>query len=541
LTLAVIYKVAIVLTKSQLRGSQRSRLLTNLLGDPRIILVIDSFLLLALGIFEYTLLLTNAISGFREIIRSAEVEGLASVPTAIGFTVIVFGVLYEISQPVQFTNTDLVNWLPISPTEYVAGSIISASYLYSFTLSLFLGGLLGPALYFGLGVVWTAAALMAMVALLTGSCVVEILKALTNRISSSFYKRTGRSGIAFRLAFTIIILVFVQLIFSGQIALYLVQSIVQAVRAAWYAPVVWPSVAVLSIANGSILDFMIFSSLSTVFTLVLFGIAAGLRARNWIPVLVSIRLTKRTYHPSVSRIRIPGFGSVESAIFRKDLRSILRRREMSRFLAIPFILAISTIITLFSSRFESESVGLLSVILLYLLSVTIFVQMLGMTSLGSEGYAVWNIYAAPIQPRELLRSKLLYVTSLGVAFCMTMAVVFGILVSSAMNHLPILIILGIATVFEQGAIGIGIGARFPDFRETVRSRYVSFWGSILGILVGLIVSMVTISPILLSIFLYRRFLDRFTILAAALALLVTMLAWKVAERQVQTLLENICI
>ena len=541
MTLDVIYKVAVVLTKSQLRGSQRSRLLTYLLGDHRIILVIDSLVLLAMGIFEYALLLTNAIPGLREIIRNAEVEGLASAPTAIGFTVIILGVLYEISQPVQFMNTDLVNWLPISPIEYVAGSIISMSYLYSFMLSLFLGGLLGPALYFGLGMVWAAAALMAMVALLTGSCVVEILKALTNRISSSFYKRTGRSGIAFRLALTIIILVFVQLIFSGQIALYLIQSLVQAIRAAWYTPVVWPSVAVLSIANGSVLDFMIFTTLSMVFTLALFGIAAGLRARYWIPVPVSIRLTKRTYHPSISRIRILGLGSVESAIFRKDLRSILRRREMARFLAIPFVLAISTIISLFSNRFESDSAGLLSVIVLYLLSVTIFVQMLGMTSIGSEGYAVWNLYAAPIQPRELLRSKLLYVTSLGLTFCMTMAVVFSILVSSAMNHLLTLVTLGIATVLEQGAIGIGIGARFPDFRETVRSRYVGFWGSILGVLVGLIVSMVTISPILLSILLYRRFLESFTILAAALALLVTILAWKFAEREVKTLLGNIRI
>ena len=119
MTLAVIYKVAIVLTKSQLRGSQKSKLLTSLLGDPRIVLVIDSVLLLALGIFEYTLLVTNAIAGFREIIGGVKVEGFASVPPTIGFTVIVLGVLYEISQPVQFVNTDLVNWLPISPIEYV--------------------------------------------------------------------------------------------------------------------------------------------------------------------------------------------------------------------------------------------------------------------------------------------------------------------------------------------------------------------------------------------------------------------------------------
>ena len=59
------------------------------------------------------------------MIRNIEAEGLAGVPTAIGFAVIVLGVLYEISQPVQSMSTDLVNWLPISSTEYVAGSVIS--------------------------------------------------------------------------------------------------------------------------------------------------------------------------------------------------------------------------------------------------------------------------------------------------------------------------------------------------------------------------------------------------------------------------------
>ena len=49
MSLNTIYKLAIVLTKSQLRGSQRSKLVARLFGDPRIILVVDALLLLALG------------------------------------------------------------------------------------------------------------------------------------------------------------------------------------------------------------------------------------------------------------------------------------------------------------------------------------------------------------------------------------------------------------------------------------------------------------------------------------------------------------
>ena len=539
MSLSRIYKLTIVLTKSQLRGSQRSRLLTRLFGDPRIILVIDVFLLLALGILGHILLSMNWIAGFREMIRDTEAEGLAGVPTATGFAVIVLGVLYEISQSAQSMSTDIVNWLPISPFEYVAGSVISESYLYSFMLSLFLGGLLGPALYFGLSRVWVGAAFMALIALLIGSCVVEILDALTNRVSSSFYKHSGRSGIVFRLALTIIILVFVQLIFSGQIAVYLIKSTVQVVRVGWYIPAVWPSVSVLSLAQGSIIGFLVFGTLSIGFMLLLFGLAVGFRARYWVSVPVSIKLTTQTYQPSRSQVPIPGLGRVESALLRKDFRSILRRREMARFVAIPFVLAASTGISLFGSR--SDSLGLTSVLPLYVIPIVIFTLMLGMTSIGSEGYAVWNLYAAPIRPRELLRAKLFYVASLSFIFCIAMAAIVGILNSSAMAHLWSLVTFGIAIVLEQAMIGISIGARFPDFRESVRSRYVGIWGSLFGIVAGLVIAMLTISPVFLSVLLYRRLYDGFTILGFALGLMVFIVTWKIAEWQVNALLRNMPI
>ncbi len=535
----VIYKLAIVLTKSQLRATQRNKLVARLFGDPRSIIIVDALLLLGVGTLGYVLLSMNWIAGFADMIRNIESEGLAGVPTSIAFAVIVLGVLYEISQPLQSMSTDLVNWLPISSTEYVAGSVVSEAYLYSFMLSLFLGVLLGPALYFGLSLIWVAAALMAVIALLTGSCVVEILDAVTNRISSSFYKRSGRSGIIFRLGLTIIILVFVQLIFSGQIAGYLIRSIVHTVQVAWYVPMVWPSVSVLSLSQGSIMNSIIFGALSIGFAFTLFQVAVMVRARYWVPVPVSVRLSTRTYLPSESRVSIPGLGSVELALLRKDFRSILRRREMARFMAIPFVLAASIGLSLVTSHATSDSLNFVTILPLYIIPVTIFAQMLAMTSIGSEGYAVWNLYAAPIRPSQLLRAKLIYAITLGIIFCVGMAIFFSILVNSALPHLWVLMIVGIVTVLEQSAIGISIGARFPDFREMVRSRYVSIWASLLGLFVGLFISFLTISPIFLSIHAYQRFLNQFTILSLGLGLIAFLITWKIAERQIESLLRNI--
>ncbi len=536
-----IYKLAIVLTISQIRGSQRNRVLARIFGNPRIILVIDLLLLAGLGLVGYLLLSRGPATILRDAVGGIEAQALAGIPSGIMFSVILFGVLYEISQPIQSLSTDLVNWLPISPIEYVGASTISESYIYSFMLSLLLGLLLGPALLFGMTQVWVAAALMATIALFIGACVVEVLDAITNRISSSFYKKSGRSGMVFRLAITIILLVSVQLLFSGQVIVYLLQSITSTVKLAWFVPVVWPSVAVLFASQGNTINFLLFASLSSLFTLGLFGVASDFRSRFWVPVPVSIKLSSQTYHILNIGIKIPGIGAVEAAIMRKDLRSLTRRREMARFLAIPFVLAVTMGISFFPLKGESmpEGPGLLAMVPLYIIPVAIFVGLLSMTSIGQEGYAVWNIYAAPIRPGNLLKAKVLFASILGLAFAAGMLTLFWLLLRPSEEFLLIIAAVGMAVVFEGSAIGTYFGARFPDFREMVRSRYVGVWGSLFGMMLTLITAMLTTSPIIVSVMFYQRIVPELAVASLLFALTAFAVAWKLANHQIKALLQNI--
>ena len=535
-----VYKLAVVLTRSQIRGTQRSKTLARIFGEPRIILAADVALLVGLGLAGY-LLLSKGPPFFLELISNIEASALAGVPVGIASAVILFGVLYEISQPIQSLNTDIVNWLPISPTEYVAASTLSECYIYSFMLSLFLGLLLGPALILGMAPSWIAAALMATVALAIGSCVVEVLDTITNRISSSFYKKSGRSGIFFRLALTIIMLVFVQLLFSGQIIGYLLQSVVQTVRIAWFVPVVWPSVAVLGVSQGNIFTFLEFAGLSALFTLALFAAATKLRAKFWVPIPVSIKLSPQTYHARGIGFRIPLIGVPESAILRKDLRSLTRRREMARFLAIPFVLAISMGISFFPMGGQSmtDAPGLLVIIPLYLLPIAIFVGLLSMTSLGQEGYAVWNLYAAPVKPSRLLRAKMLFAILLGLLFGVGMLAVLSLLLRPLATYFWFVLAMGVAVVFEESAIGMCFAARFPDFREMIRSRYVGVWGSLVGMVLAIVSAMLTAAPIIISVMAYGVILPQLAILGFLFAFAILVVASKLANSQITLLLQNI--
>jgi hypothetical protein len=304
---------------------------------------------------------------------------------------------------------------------------------------------------------------------------------------------------------------------------------------------VWPSVAVLGVSHGNILTFLEFAVLSALFTLVLFEVAANFRARFWVPVPVAIRLSTQTYHAPRLRLHVPWIGIGESAILRKDMRSLTRRREMARFLAIPFVLAVSLGLSFFPLGGESmsDAPGLLAIIPLYLLPIAIFVGLLSMTSIGQEGYAVWNLYAAPINPSKLLRAKMLFAIILGLLFGVGMLAVFSFLLRPLAAYFWVILALGLAVVFEESAIGICFGARFPDFREMVRSRYVGVWGSLLGMSVGIISAMLTAFPIIISVIRYHSIIPQLVSLSFIFAFAVFVVASKLANSQIKVLLQNI--
>jgi hypothetical protein len=544
LTLKSVFKLATVLTKSQIRGYQRGyqskRTLAKIFGDPRTIFFVDVALLVGLAALGYYMLASIVPAEFQDSLRQVEGQGLAGVPTIMAFSVILFGILSEISQPVQSISTDLVNWLPISPGEYVAGSALSLSYTYSFMLSFFLGISLGPAIYFDSFSIWTVSALMSITSLFIGACAVELLRALTNRISSSFYKKSGRSGIIVRLLLTIIVLVIFQLLFSGPIVTYLLKQLTQTVRATWFVPVIWPSMTVLSFSDGTILSSIGFGFLSIAFLAALFVMAVEFRALYWTPVPVSIKLSNQAYRPATQSRRWLGLSIAESAIVHKDWRSLTRRREMARFLAIPFVLAISMGVSFLPLGNGTVSDQLaFALLFMYLTPIALFSVFLSMTSLGQEGYAVWHLYVAPLSPRQLFKAKFLLAALLGVAFDFGLLLVLSLLMKPAITILFALVPVGLIVVLEESTFGVYFGARFPDFRETIRSRFVTVWGSVGGMGISWSLAILTAVPLFVSVHLFGSVTIPLLIVSMIIGVIVSLYEWRLAEREIRVLLKNI--
>ena len=533
-----VWPLAIVLTKSQLRSYQRSKLLAKLLGNPSIIIVLDVLLIGILGGTGY-FLTSNLPPELLKAVGRVEVEGLIGIPTLTTFMIILFGILSELSQPIQSTSADLVNWLPIAPVEYVLGSTISLSYTYSFLLAFFLGLALGPAVYFGSGMILIVSAVMGIVALFIGSSAVELIRAITNRISSSFYRKSGRSGIFARLSLTIMVLVLFQLLFSGRVIAVLLGGLTRTVETVWYVPVMWPSLVIQTLSTTVNFAPLGFGLLSLGFLGTLFALAVGMRRAYWVPVPVSIRLSTQPYHPSFSTFHIPGLDVAESAIIRKDFRSLTRRREMARFLAIPFVLAASLWISIYPFGGSSEGFGLAEIFLVYLIPIAIFCEVLSMTSIGQEGSAIWNLYVAPLDARKLVRAKMYLTIILGSLFTCGLLLAVAFLSKIGIGEIVTLLLAGLIVVMEESALGVYVAGRFPDFRETVRSRYVSVSGSLLGPTFSLAIVILTASPIMFADALQTMFPPILVVIVIGLLMFAAL--WKLAIRQVASLLIEIQI
>jgi hypothetical protein len=206
-------------------------------------------------------------------------------------------------------------------------------------------------------------------------------------------------------------------------------------------------------------------------------------------------------------------------------------------------LAISLAVSLFpiSGASVAEQVGFYVLIPVYVMPVAIFCSIMSMTSIGQEGNAVWNLYVAPITPGQLVRVKLIIPVLLGLVFSLAMLVFLGLLLKITLADFFFLLGLSSVVVMGESAIGLYFAARFADFRDLIRSRFVSVWGSLFGTFISLVLVAVTASPMLISIALYGSIANVYFAFSLAIGLVVFVGAWKLAERRMTNLLREILV
>jgi hypothetical protein len=429
-------------------------------------------------------------------VRPVAVQALEVLPVILTAVVIVAGLLFELGQSSGLASSEAVNWLPVSPSEYILASSVSIAFTYSPLFFLCIGFTIPLAVNFRMLSAVPLFVSISFVAYLWGAVIVEVLRSVMNRISSGVYKKSGRVGIVLRVLLVVILLVAVQTAFNPYFLYVALSGIVSGISLVWFVPMVWPSVAVVSFLASDAFRATVFTLLSLMFTLLIFEGASRLRARYWSPVPVSITVSTSTVYVPQGRSLL-WLDPVAYSIASKELRSLTRRREMTRFIAIPVVLVVASLLPVLQSGAKGRTS--LSASGLYLLAETSIILpiMLCSISIGQEGKSISNIYMLPISIKELINGKLFLCWVLSALGVLCIALLFQLLAPVAVLSFLAVLVTVFFTILIEGYVGLGAGSRYPNFTIGPRARFITLTGFVIAFIIGLLVLGGTFTPLIM--------------------------------------------
>ena len=548
----VLVKFAKVLMISRLRSTRRSIVSRSITSRPILIGLIGIALFVAALVFGYltTVFLSSGgapLTG--PVAHQLVVTIFGGVPLFLVGFYFTMGLLWEVNASTEAESTDAINWLPITPGEYVAASSLSTGYTYSPLLMVAFGYALPIGILTGNLVGFLLLIPIALLSTSVGSVSVEILRSALASASTAFNKLGGRITVIMRILGIIVILLVTQLLFSGVFLIQIISSLVGTAAAASFVPVFWPTLAMTKLLQSDFLGSAGFLGLSIALFLLLSYIALSLRAKYWAVTPGAIHFGGAGSVSGPSRLGYLGLSSPSIAMLRREIRSATRRKEVVRLMAIPIIMPIMISFPAIFSPAPSSTSGPAQIdpiflVIPFLFGIGLGSLFLGMTSLGQEGRRLWNISTLPVSARMLVKSKLLFtsiVSSIGLCL--------GAAVSALLLHASIFVVLGflglgVIVILAEASLGIAVGSRFPDFSDGPRPRFVTVVGSIIGAVLGIVEMAIMSLPLVLS-FILRTFLAILVPLQFALALsgavggLLAWIAYDLSIKPIESILSEL--
>ncbi|MGE5637791.1 MAG: hypothetical protein ACM3WQ_03700 [Chloroflexota bacterium] len=427
----------------------------------------------------------------------------AAFPTIVLVYSIVFTMLNQIQRSGIKAVTQAPYWLPITWQENTLASIIAN--LLGFPL-ISITGIAAGIITFGIFtgfIIPTISASLAMVAsAFMASTLTEILRILQVRFLGAVYKSSGRAAIWVRfigsVLFFLLFYVVYFFIIYGSGALNFVQAIASAQNTAWFVPFVWLGIMLYNFSTGSLLFGLLFMILSIFFIGGLFFLGVKLNERYGLYEPPAITVTRGIYAPKAGLLGRLGFSTVEAALIRKDLKAFTRRRELMMIFIGPIVFVLIPFFqSLGGTNQTAASFTLFWVVFTSLLPGSVMAMGLGSLIIGEEGQAIWRIYAAPISPRNLVKSKYFSVVLFGLIITVITGTVSALFFGSTFKSAIILSFEAVFLVFALGAISLSNGIKGADFNELPRPRMIRMEWNIINFVACALCGLAIISPLIL--------------------------------------------
>ena len=540
-----VLSIAVTLVKSQLRAGRSGRWGEGFLGNPAILAAIDAVCFGAAAAISFAAgsYLRFVPEPFQsEAVRAVE-QGMVFTPALVPSVVLVAGVLFELSTSSRFASSDAINWLPVGQGEYVAASVLSIAYFYSAVPSIVIGATLGLAVDLGYGLVWAEMAVLSCVSLVYGGATVEILRAAVNRVGTAVMRRARKGALVLRLVVTVGVILALQVIFNFVLLLQVVGAFASSLDAASVLPVLWASAAVRAGFEGDTALVAAYSAGTLAFSVCLLACAALVRSRYWSPVPSTIVITTRTYEPGRGPLASLGFSAGAAALVAKDMKGLARRRELLQYFSIPFVLAAVLLIQVFANPTRQAAPEFATQFPVWFVG-GIFGLIVSSISFGQEGRSAILLYSLPVTKSQVLHAKVFTACALSLLATLGMAAFVD-----ALSRPPLVagledLATALVITVEQVFIGLALGARYADFQERPRPRFVEPIGILVLMVVGISVMLVTALPAILrnvvsSVPGVEPIPSFITVASFAFALAVAGLAYRWAGRETSKLLTEL--
>ena len=407
------------------------------------------------------------------------------LPSLMTLAAIMYGMLFEFSQSSSVGSSDVINWLPIRAVDFVLASVISMLYFLAPLLGIIFGVTFGLSLSTNMLDVGLFSLVVSTLGLFLGAFILEIIRAITNRVSSTVYKRSGRTAVAVRMVIFIIMFVVFMLVSNVNFLFSILDQFMGGIESAFFLPILWPSLTIMSYLATETLQLLIYAMLSIVFTALLLWTSVKLREKYWVPSPFAIKLaSSKPYTPKQGLLGSLGFTAAEAALIKKDFRGLTRRKEMIVWIAVP--LGIS-VISLFSTQSSlataTTTIDRLALFLGPLIGVFMFAFYLALTCIGQEGSAFLNLHIIPLKEKEVVKAKLATALIPSVCAMVIVTAVIHVIIQPRLEALIAIAVTLFIVLFECSFVGLAVGSQFPDFTEVPRARFVDQKGVWIGMLI----------------------------------------------------------
>lgn len=457
-----------------------------------------------IGGVAYNSLSAADISGIGDI-REGALSLFLSLPTLVLIYSFVFTLFQQIQRSGVRASSQVPYWLPVTWQEHTLASILASLMGFPLASVVFIAtaiitfspfsGLIIPAVSTSLAVV--AAAFMA-------SATTEVFRVLQVRFIGAVYKSTGRAAVWVRFAgslvFFIVFYILYFYVFYGSGIVTFIQSVTSVQTVAWFVPFVWPGLALFfSFMSGELLVGLAFMAVSLLFIVGLFFFATSLNRRFGLYEPPAITVSRGVYAPKTGMLGRLGFSSLEAALIRKDLKAFTRRRELMSIFIFPIIMIIIPFFQTIGSTGSSGVPDVFQVstyltVYTFAFPASAMAMSLGNFMIGEEGQGIWRIFASPISPRSLVKSKFFFIILFALIVLAITSLIGAVIYQPTFKVTIIALLEGIFLVFALGTISLSNGIKGADFTETPRPRMIRQRTAILNFIVCGLAGLGVLSP-----------------------------------------------